>query len=95
MTNWFDPESPVVRSILIAVMLASLFMAIAIPEAFGDRALLFAASYAGLQIVRNAFAVIGSPPDWPLRPALKRILHLVARGRRPVDRRGRSSEERR
>ena len=46
MTNWFDPESPVVRSILIAVMLASLLMAIAIPEAFGDRALLFAASYA-------------------------------------------------
>ena len=74
MTNWFDPESPVVRSILIAVMLASLFMAIAIPEAFGDRALMFAASYASLQIIRNAFAVIGSPSDWPLRPALKRIL---------------------
>ncbi len=74
MTNWFDPESPVVRSILIAVMLASLFMAIAIPDAFGDRALMFAASYASLQIIRNAFAVIGSPSDWPLRPALKRIL---------------------
>jgi low temperature requirement protein LtrA len=74
MTNWFDPESSVVRSVLIAVMLASLLMAIAIPEAFGDRALLFAASYAGLQIVRNLFAVFGSPPDWPLRPALTRIL---------------------
>ena len=74
MTNWFDPESPVVRSILIAVMLASLFMAIAIPEAFGDRALMFATSYASLQIIRNAFAVLGSPSDWPLRPALKRIL---------------------
>ena len=74
MTNWFDPESPVVRSILIAVMLASLFMAIAIPDAFGERALMFAASYASLQIIRNAFAVIGSPSDWPLRPALKRIL---------------------
>jgi low temperature requirement protein LtrA len=74
MTNWFDPESPVVRSILIAVMLASLLMAIAIPEAFGDRALLFGASYAALQIVRNAFAVFGSPADWPLRPTLARIL---------------------
>ena len=74
MTNWFDPESPVVRSILIAVMLASLFMAIAIPDAFGERALMFAASYASLQIIRNAFAVFGSPSDWPLRPALKRIL---------------------
>jgi low temperature requirement protein LtrA len=74
MTNWFDPESPVVRSILIAVMLASLLMAIAIPEAFGDRALLFGSAYAGLQIVRNAFAVFGSPTDWPLRPAVARIL---------------------
>jgi low temperature requirement protein LtrA len=55
-------------------MLASLFMAIAIPEAFGDRALLFGASYAGLQILRNLFAVVGSPRDWPLRPALTRIL---------------------
>jgi low temperature requirement protein LtrA len=74
MTNWFDPESPVVRSILITVMLASLLMAIAIPEAFGDRALLFATSYSALQIVRNLFAVFGSPRDWPLRPALTRIL---------------------
>jgi low temperature requirement protein LtrA len=74
MTNWFDPDSPVVRSVLIVVMLASLFMAIAIPEAFGDRALLFGASYAGLQILRNLFAVVGSPRDWPLRPALTRIL---------------------
>jgi low temperature requirement protein LtrA len=74
MTNWFDPDSPVVRSVLIVVMLASLFMAIAIPEAFGDRALLFGASYAGLQILRNLFAVLGSPEDWPLRPALTRIL---------------------
>src|SRR5262245_2917220 len=74
MTNWFDPESPVVRSVLIAVMLASLLMAIAIPEAFDERALLFASSYAGLQIVRNLFAVFGSPSDWPLRPALTRIL---------------------
>jgi low temperature requirement protein LtrA len=74
MTNWFDPESPVVRSVLIAVMLASLLMAIAIPEAFGDRALLFASAYAGLQILRNAFAVYGSPPGSPLRLALARIL---------------------
>ena len=69
MTNWFDPESTAVRSILIAVMLASLLMAIAIPEAFGDRALLFAASYAALQIVRNAFAVFGSPAA-DVRPTL-------------------------
>jgi low temperature requirement protein LtrA len=61
MTNWFDPDSTAVRGVLIAVMLASLLMAIAIPEAFGERSVLFAASYVALQVVRNAFAAIGSP----------------------------------
>src|SRR3954469_8959077 len=40
VTNELDPESTVVRLVVVAVMLASLVMAIAIPEAFGDRALL-------------------------------------------------------
>lgn len=56
MTNWFDPESLAVRGLLIALALASLLMAIAIPEAFEERGLLFAAAYAGLQITRNLFA---------------------------------------
>src|SRR5215210_9215080 len=41
VTNELDPESTVVRLVLIAVMLASLLMAVAIPDAFGGRALLF------------------------------------------------------
>jgi low temperature requirement protein LtrA len=36
-------------------MLASLLMAIAIPEAFGGRALLFAASYVAIQVGRHVF----------------------------------------
>ena len=42
VTNELDPESVVVRGLLIGIMLASLFMAVAIPDAFGGRALLFA-----------------------------------------------------
>jgi low temperature requirement protein LtrA len=56
MTNWFDPTSSAVRRVLTAVMLGSLLMAAAIPEAFGDRALLFASSYVALQVGRNAAA---------------------------------------
>jgi len=74
MTNWFDPDSPVVRSVLIAVMLASLLMAIAIPQAFDGRAVLFASSYVALQVVRNLFAVVGSPPGTPLRASMTGIL---------------------
>src|SRR5215212_258304 len=36
VTNWFDPDRVPVRLTLVAVMLASLVMAVAIPEAFGE-----------------------------------------------------------
>lgn len=55
VTNELDPESIVVRLLLIALMLASLQMAIAIPEAFGDRAMLFVASYVAAQVGRRSF----------------------------------------
>jgi low temperature requirement protein LtrA len=61
MANWFDPDVPAVRLVLAVVMLASLLMAVSIPEAFGDHALLFAASYCALQVIRNAFVVAVTP----------------------------------
>jgi low temperature requirement protein LtrA len=56
MANWFDPSSPAVRVVLTGVMLGSLLMAAALPDALGDRGLMFAASYVGLQVGRNAAA---------------------------------------
>jgi low temperature requirement protein LtrA len=61
MANWFDPETVPVRLVLTFVMLGSLLMAVAIPGGFGDRSVLFAASYAALQIGRNAFVVAVTP----------------------------------
>jgi low temperature requirement protein LtrA len=55
VTNELDPGSVVVRLLLIALMLASLLMAIAIPQAFGAKAVLFAASYVAIQVGRHAF----------------------------------------
>jgi low temperature requirement protein LtrA len=54
-TNELDPASVVVRLLLIALMLASFLMAIAIPDAFGDKGLLFAASYVAIQVGRQSF----------------------------------------
>ena len=56
MANWFDPASPAVRVVLTAVMLASLLMAAALPEALGEHGLLFAGSYVALQVGRNVAA---------------------------------------
>jgi low temperature requirement protein LtrA len=55
VTNELDPEAIAVRLLLIGLMLASLLMAIAIPEAFGDKALLFAGSYVAIQVGRHGF----------------------------------------
>src|SRR3954447_23778711 len=55
VTNELDPDSSVVRGVLIALMLASLLMAVAIPEAFGDHGLLFAGSYVAIQVGRHTF----------------------------------------
>jgi low temperature requirement protein LtrA len=73
MANWFDPETTAVRLILIFVMLASLLMAVAIPEGFGVWALLFAASYVALQLARNAFVVLVTPPG-PFNQNFRQIL---------------------
>src|SRR4051812_38247073 len=55
VTNELDTESAVVRLLMIALMLASLMMAVAIPQAWGDDALLFAGAYVAIQVGRHAF----------------------------------------
>ena len=54
VTNWFDPNRLSVRLMLVSVMLASLFMSVAIPEAFGERGLMFALAYVTIQVGRAA-----------------------------------------
>ena len=53
VTNELDTESTPVRLVLLAIMFASLLMAVAIPEAFGSRALLFAGAYVAIQVGRH------------------------------------------
>ncbi len=58
VANWFDPDRLPVRLVLVAVMLASLVMSVAIPEAFGERGLMFAAAYVAIQVGRTVFVFI-------------------------------------
>jgi len=55
VTNELDTETVPVRLLLISLMLASLLMAVAIPRAFDDHALLFAGSYVAIQVGRHTF----------------------------------------
>lgn len=55
VTNWLDPERPLVRLLLLALMLAGLLLSIALPGAFGARGLLFAGAYVFMQVGRTLF----------------------------------------
>ena len=60
VTNKLDPDSSIVRLLLIGIMLATLLMAVAIPDAFGSEGLLFACSYVAIQVGRHAFLTFAS-----------------------------------
>jgi low temperature requirement protein LtrA len=75
VTNELDPESPVVRLLMIALMLASLLMAAAMPDAFGARAGLFIGCYLAIQIGRHTFLTfIAAGPGTLERQRAGRIL---------------------
>src|SRR3954451_11304282 len=86
VTNELAPESPVVRLLMIALMLASLMMAVAIPHAFEEDALLFVGCYLAIQVGRHTFLTFAAadPARAPPVPALRR-----ARPRRAGARAGR------
>jgi len=73
-TNWFDPDALPVRLTLVAVMLASLVMSVAIPGAFGERGLMFALAYVAIQVGRTAFAVLALGTSHPLGGSFRRML---------------------
>jgi len=75
-TNELDPESRWVRVLMIGLMLLGLIMAVAIPEAFGDQALLFAGAYVAIQLTRQSFLtfVAGQPGSLERR----RASHILA-----------------
>jgi low temperature requirement protein LtrA len=54
-TNELDTETIPVRLLLLGLMLVSLLMSVAIPQAFEEHALLFAGSYVAIQIGRHSF----------------------------------------
>ncbi len=52
--NLHDVDRPRLRLGIFAIALAGLFMALALPDVYGDRALLFAGSYWGARLVLGA-----------------------------------------
>lgn len=58
VTNWFDPETLSIRVLLFAIMGVGLVMAVALPQAFGARGLVFAACYVLIQVGRTLWVLV-------------------------------------
>ncbi|ORX90472.1 LtrA-domain-containing protein [Basidiobolus meristosporus CBS 931.73] len=56
-TNWLNPDSYLVRLLLIAVMLTSLILSAVIPEAFGGQSMLFACMFVFIQVGRTCVVI--------------------------------------
>jgi low temperature requirement protein LtrA len=72
VTNWADPDRIPVRLLLLGLMLVSLAMSAALPEAFGRSGLIVGGGYALMQVGRSLFAV------WALRGTLRRNFQRIA-----------------
>jgi low temperature requirement protein LtrA len=67
VTSVVDPEEGAVRLVIFAAMAAFLLVALAVPEAFDDEAILFACGYAGVRFAQIGLLLIASRDDPGLR----------------------------
>jgi low temperature requirement protein LtrA len=70
LTSVVDPEEGTVRLAMFAAMAAFLVVALCVPGAFGDEALLFACAYFGVRFAQIGLFVIASRDDPGLRHAV-------------------------
>ncbi|MEZ5938586.1 MAG: low temperature requirement protein A [Hyphomonadaceae bacterium] len=57
-TNWLDPDHKAGRIVMVVLMACALGMAIAIPQAFKDRARLFAGAYVLMSLIRPFYMAL-------------------------------------
>ncbi|MEU7590398.1 low temperature requirement protein A [Micromonospora sp. NPDC049230] len=57
VTDLYDPQRPPLQFVVYVAMLGALVMAVAVPQAFGDRGLAFAGAYVAVHIIRGLIIV--------------------------------------
>jgi low temperature requirement protein LtrA len=73
MASRFDPQRIDIQAILVATMLGSLIMAVALPQAFGEDGEIFAGTYVALQLGRPLYLLLALRGH-PRQPTVARIL---------------------
>lgn len=73
ITNWLDPQKPLVRLLLFILMGVGLVISSSLPEAFGERGLAFAVAFVVFQLGRTAFMLWAVRKDASLSSNFVRI----------------------
>jgi low temperature requirement protein LtrA len=55
VTDVYDPQRPEIQLLVVVTMLGTLFMAVAVPQAFGVRGMVFAGAYVAVNVGRGLF----------------------------------------
>ena len=80
LTSTVNPEEGAVRLVMFAAMAAFLVVALCVPDAFGDRGLLFAGAYAAARFAHIGLYVLASRDDPGLRHAVLGLLASTVLG---------------
>lgn len=72
-TDWFNPNEPYLQRLIIGIMFAGLLMSAAVPDAFGERGLLFGGAYAAIHIGRGLM-IVPALRGHPLQTRSARVL---------------------
>ena len=80
LTNALDPEEGAVRLAVFCSMAAMLIVALAVPNAFGDDALLFAVAYFIVRVLHLVLFGIGARGDPELMEAVLRLTPTAVLG---------------
>jgi low temperature requirement protein LtrA len=80
LTSVIDPEEGVVRFAIFGAMAALLVVALCVPQAFGDEALLFACSYGVVRAAQIALFTIASREEPGLRRSVNGLAGSTALG---------------
>src|SRR5918994_6174467 len=73
LTNTVDPEEGAVRLVMFGAMAAMLIASLAVPDAFGDDAFLFACAYAFVRIAHLGLYALAGRGDRDLLAAIGRL----------------------
>jgi low temperature requirement protein LtrA len=80
ITNWLDPERPLVRVLLFVLMGAGLVMSTSLPDAFGEKGLVFASAFVVIQVGRGLFTLWAVRREETMRHNFQRICVWAAGG---------------